>query len=163
MVFGDSDLMRPTAELVSVLSLIIAGLAVFVGPVISLFIARRSLAIADKQRVTPIREAWLRELRTKLAQFSALALHYFTSGYNDRTDEEYRQLTLVQEEIVLLLNPQNGRHEQIVATVKAVSAALMSGNIQDDQRFIDAHIELTRKSQRLLQAEWSDLTAGAKA
>jgi hypothetical protein len=56
-----------TSVLIPVLSLIVAALAVFFGPLITLKISRKqfelSRRIADKQIIAPMRQAWIEKLR----------------------------------------------------------------------------------------------------
>ena len=79
-------------ELIPILSLVVAILAVLVGPIISWKIAKRhvasSLKIANKQIVAPMRQAWINSLRDLIAEISSSGLHYYQAGYEDRKDEE---------------------------------------------------------------------------
>jgi uncharacterized protein YneF (UPF0154 family) len=85
--------------LIPILSLAVAALAVFVGPFITLRISRRqfelSRRIADKQIVAPMRQAWINNLREKVAELSSSALHYWNKDWSrplhdseDLKDEE---------------------------------------------------------------------------
>jgi hypothetical protein len=66
-------------EIIPILSLITAILAVFVGPLISLRITKRQIAsslnAANKQIVAPMRQAWINSLRDMIAEISSSALH----------------------------------------------------------------------------------------
>lgn len=72
--------MSMLAPTLSILSLIVAILAVFIGPIISLRIARRqvcsSLEIANKQVIAPMRQAWINNLRDLISELTSSALHY---------------------------------------------------------------------------------------
>lgn len=88
-------------DLIPVLSLLVAALAVFVGPLVSWAMTRRQLEasqrIASRQLVGPMRQAWINDLRAKLAELLSSALHYFVAGFEDRTDKEYRRLTQLEQ------------------------------------------------------------------
>ncbi len=60
---------------IPVLSLIVAALAVFVGPLISWLVAKRQLAssleVANKQIIAPMRQAWINDLRDLLAELTS--------------------------------------------------------------------------------------------
>jgi uncharacterized Tic20 family protein len=62
-------------EIIPILSLITAILAVFVGPLISWRITKRqiasSLKAANKQIVAPMRQAWINSLRDMIAEISS--------------------------------------------------------------------------------------------
>lgn len=79
--------------MIPILSLAVAVLAVFVGPLLSQRVARRqvvsSLEVANKQIIAPMRQVWINNLRNLLAELASSALHYYVAGYEDRTDEEY--------------------------------------------------------------------------
>src|ERR1035437_5167435 len=64
--------------IVSVLSLVVAALAVFVGPIISLYIGRRQVAstleVANKQITAPMRQAWINSLRDLLAELTRIGI-----------------------------------------------------------------------------------------
>ena len=65
-------------------SLVVAALAVFVGPWISARATNRqvraSLIAANKQIVAPMRQAWINSLREKVADVLSTAWWYYVSG-----------------------------------------------------------------------------------
>jgi len=148
---------------VTILSLVVAALAVFVGPLVSWAIARRQLEgsqrIASRQLVGPMRQAWIVELRRKLAELLSSALHYFVAGFEDRTDQEYRRLTELEQEVVLMVNSHEQDHEALIATVRKMVSALDGGK-ELDKQFIDAHHETVAIAQRILKAEWNRVKEG---
>jgi len=106
-------------QLIPLLSLLVALLAVFFGPLISWAISKRqissSLEVANKQIVAPMRQAWINSLRDLLSEISSSALHYYVAGFEDRTDEEYRKLTLLEHKITLMMNPEENDHKELLA------------------------------------------------
>ena len=102
---------------VSTLSLIVAALAVVVGPMVSWAIAKRqirsSLEVSNKQITAPMRQAWINKLRELLAELTSSALHYYVAGFEDRTDEEYQRVTLLEARIQLMLNPNEEDHQRL--------------------------------------------------
>jgi hypothetical protein len=93
------------------LSLIVAALAVFIGPIISWRIAKRQIAssldVANKPIIVPMRQAWINNLRDLLAELISSSLRYYVAGYGDRKDEEYQRLTLLEHKAQLMLNPND--------------------------------------------------------
>lgn len=82
---------------IPILSLVVAALAVFVGPIISRRVANRQLEanldVANKQIIAPMRQGWINMLRDLLSEITSSALHYHVAGFEDRTDEDYQHLT----------------------------------------------------------------------
>ena len=124
---------------IPVLSLIVAALAVFVGPTISWWVAKRqiessletakrqtatSLEVANKQIIAPMRQAWINSLRDLLSELTSSALHYFVSGYDGRTDTEYQRLTLLNYKVKLMLNPFEKDHQHLEELVDKLIVAL---------------------------------------
>jgi len=151
-------------KLIPVLSLLVAVLAVFVGPLISLRIARRqvmsSLEVANKQIVAPMRQAWINNLRDILSEVSSSALHYFVAGFEDRTDDEYRRLTLLEHRVRLMLNPKEEDHKTLETLIRTMIASLErdKGN-ESDRDFIAAYEAEIKLSREVLKREWDRVKA----
>jgi len=140
------------------LPLVIAALAVFFGPLITLCIANRQMKsaerIAQQNLIGPIRQAWITDLRKRLAEVTALSLHYFQAGYEDREDTEYQHLTLLGQEINLMLSPDmDVEHRQLLKAIGDMHAALRRGPDRT-QEFIDAYEKTLDLARNVLRAEW---------
>ena len=150
-------------QLVPVLSLVVAILAVFVGPMISWAIARRQLEasqrIASQQLIGPMRQAWINELRKAVAELLSSGLHYFVAGFEDRTDQEYRRLTELEHEVILMLNPREEDHMALLGAIRNMIAALEGGK-QHDQQFAEEHKRTAELARRVLKAEWNRVKEG---
>jgi hypothetical protein len=142
---------------IPILSLIVAALAVFVGPLISLKVARRqvisSLEVANKQIIAPMRQAWINSLRDLLAEFAGSALHYFVAGYEDRSDAEYLRLSLLEHKISLMLNAKEDDHRNIEILMREMLKAIESGR-KGDTDFQVSHPALMKLSREVLKREW---------
>ena len=142
---------------IPVLSLIVAALAVFVGPIVGWIAGRQqmlaSLAVANKQILAPMRQAWINELRDNLAELASDTLHYFVSGMADRKDSDYQKLTLLEHKISLMVNPEESDHHRLLEVIRNLVSALESGKERDSE-FIDAHKELVPLSRGILKREW---------
>jgi hypothetical protein len=149
--------MEDAAKLVPVLSLIVAFLAVLFGPLISLRITRRqivsSLTVANKQITAPMRQAWINNLRDLLAELTSTALHYSVAGYEERTDEEYRRLTLLEHKVQLMLNAKEEDHRRLESLMRTMVGALGQGK-DGDNEFIDSHKAIMPLSRQILKREW---------
>ena len=150
-------------EYIPVLSLLVTAIAVVVGPWISWRIAIRQIEAAQRearrQLVGPMRQSWSVEFRQHLAELLSSTLHYFVAGFEERTDKEYRRLTQLQKEVILMLNPHEEEHTALVSAIEKMINAL-SGGKKFDRDFIDGHEEATRLAQRVLRVEWDRIKEG---
>lgn len=144
-------------NLLPILSLLVAALAVFFGPFIFQKIAERqiqsSLKIANKQIVGPMRQAWINNLRDLLADLVSSALHYYVSGFEDRSDEEYRRLTLLEHQVQLMLNPVEKDHQRLEELINQMTSALGCG-LEGGRDFEDAYAEIKKLTRKILKREW---------
>ena len=145
-------------ELIPILSLVVAILAVLVGPIISWKIAKRhvasSLKIANKQIVAPMRQAWINSLRDLIAEISSSGLHYYQAGYEDRKDEEYKRMTELEGKISLMLNFKEDDHKKLHDLIRKMLASLERGK-EGDNIFISTHPEVLALSRDILKREWN--------
>jgi len=145
-------------DLIPILSLIVAALAVFVGPVISYLVVKRqiasALAASHKQIIAPMRQAWINSLRDLLAEFTSSALHYYCAGFEERDDSEYRHLTLLEHRIQLMLNPAEDDHTDLQQLIRKMVTSLGRGK-EGDEDFCRSHTEVMALSRRILKREWN--------
>jgi hypothetical protein len=145
-------------ELVPILSLITAILAVFVGPFISWKIAKRqvaaSLKAANKQIVAPMRQAWINSLRDLIAEISSSALHYHLTGFENRRDEEYKRLTDLEGKISLTLNLIEDDHKRLHDLIRKMLNALKCGK-EGSHDFTTIHPEVLALARDVLKREWN--------
>jgi hypothetical protein len=154
---------------IPILSLVVAALAVFIGPLvswrISWRIARRQIEasrrVAIQQMLGPMRQAWINSLRQKMAEFLSSTLHYAVAGYENRTDAEYQRMALLEQEIVLTINPAEPEHQDLVRAIRRVVDSLSRGAKMPDPEFIEAHQAATRQAQGILKREWNRVREGA--
>ena len=144
--------------LIPVLSLVVALIAVFFGPLISWNIAKRqaasSLKIANKQIVAPMRQAWINSLRDLIAEISSSALHYFQAGYEQRRDDEYKRLTELESKISLMLNFEEDDHKEIHTLIRNMLEALERGK-EEEKSFTDIHPKIMALARIILKQEWN--------
>lgn len=119
----------PPSQIIPILSLVVALLAVFIGPRITLKIGIRQIElsrrIASKQIVAPMRQAWINTFREKLAEFTSAAFHdwnvrQISIAAVELKDEEQRRLAQLEHEIELLINPTEPDHKEVVETIKQI-------------------------------------------
>jgi hypothetical protein len=149
---------------IPVLSLLIAALAVFFGPLVTLRISRRqnelsrqvasdqielSRRVASKQIVAPMRQAWINNFRAKLAELSGRAEYLRNTGIKEPNDHTLLQL---QEEITLLINPTEEDHKGLVAAIQRMLDGLEAGNAD---AFAKARQQTRVLAQTIFKTEWN--------
>ncbi|SRR6266446_1303187 len=150
------------SQIIPILSLVIALLAVFIGPLITLKIGSRqtelSRRIASKQIVAPMRQAWINTFREKLSEFTSAAFHYWnvrqvTVGMVELKDEEQRRLAQLEHEIELLINPTEPDHKELVETIKQIPWRLERGT--DESGELNLLMDkATTLGQKIFKTEW---------
>ena len=153
---------------ISVLSLIVAALAVFVGPLVSWRVAKHqikaasdlsasqtsaALVTSNKQIIAPMRQAWINNLRDLLSELLSSALHYYVSGYEDRSDQEYQRVTLLEYKVRLMLNPKEKDHQRLEERIRNLIASI-ERHPEFVNDFPDLHDEIVSLSRQVLKREW---------
>jgi hypothetical protein len=156
-------------RLIPILSLLVAAIAVFVGPSISLRIAKRQMQASselannqirstfealNKQITAPMRQAWINSLRDLLAELASSALHYYVAGFEERTDQEYQRLTFLQAKVQLMLNANEDDHQRLEGLINGMIAAIQYERGRADE-FPAIHIEVVALSRIVLKREWN--------
>lgn len=149
---------------IPVLSLLIAALAVFVGPVISWKIAksqiRSSVEVANKQIIGPMRQAWINSLRDLVAELTSNALHYFRAGHDFKGYDNLQRLTFLQSKIHLMLNPNEEDHQKLEWMIDEMMEALQHNDEQGHTKFINTHQEVIKLSREVFKREWNVVKRG---
>ena len=145
-------------ELIPILSLIIAGIAVFFGPLISIFVTKNTLRtnsrIAAKNLISPIRQEWINDLRNTLIELTSKSAHYMVSGTEDRKDSEYYRITELEHKIKLLINPLESDHTLLVESIREMTRSLYKGGMKNETFFWEKHSKIIAISQKILKREW---------
>ncbi|MFT5084840.1 MAG: hypothetical protein ACI9Y1_002896 [Lentisphaeria bacterium] len=146
-------------QILPVLALIVAGLAVFFGPLISYRATKKqieaSLRVSNKQVVAPIRQKWINELRILMADIIGKCTYYRAAGSEDRSDIEYQHITESIVKLRLYINPNEDDHVELLKQVVKMEHALFHGNSAENNRiFWDAHDGAVSKAQHILKREW---------
>lgn len=141
------------------LSLLIAALAVFFGPLISSSIATKereaSLAIAKKNIIAPIRQAWINELRLLLSKLTHNAALYWSEIDSEKREEIHLVIRELRSLLALYVNPNEQNHIDLVAFVGEMEAAMFGSDQGDEpKRFWYSHNCVVEQSQKILKLEW---------
>lgn len=143
-------------EAVPTLSLIVAALAIFVGPIISFIVAKRqiasSLAVSHKQIIAPMRQAWINSLRDVIAELTSKAFRYHCTGFEERKDAEYLYLAELEHRIRLMLNPAEDDHTALELLIREMVSSAGRG-MEDADKFSEFHTQVMAMSRRILKRE----------
>ena len=164
--------MKDFQTYIPLLSLVVAFLAVIIGPIVSWKVARLQIdnasKLANKQVIAPIRQAWIDKLRGLLSDYSSICFAYYISGEflhdlsldSEKNNEKIQQLvehrlTIIKSEIELLLNPFESEHQELLTLMNNCFKGLFphSSNKYINS-FPDYHQLLNTQSKKVLKAEW---------
>jgi hypothetical protein len=146
-------------------SLLVAALAVVVGPLISWHIARRQqetdLRVANKQIIAPIRQAWINSLRDRTAELINTAHWFYIAGKGDALaaeDEEAeievgRKMLFLQRQVELMLNPNEEDHKLLAASLSLVVSSV-NAHGKGFMDFPDNCENAKTICQKILKREW---------
>ena len=139
---------------VSALSLIVAALAVVIGPMVSWAIAERqirsSLEASNKQITAPMRQAWINQLRELLAELASKTMHV-DLDLEGKIDEEFQRMTRLEARILLMLNANEPDHQRLEVLMESMMDRLIKGSLGTDPDF---HAEVMALSRKILKTEW---------
>lgn len=137
---------QSSSQHLAILSLTVAALAVVVAPAVQWVVARQQL-------IGPMRQAWINNLRKKVAALTATAdcLH---RGGLEVTDKfgDLRRIKRLEEEIILTVNPNERDHQALLAQIRTMISALEIGAKKNE--FTPARKETTKLTQTILKTEW---------
>jgi hypothetical protein len=147
--------------------LIIALLAVILGPLISFVIAK--LTIRSQTRIAAQniraevlsrnRQEWINTLRDNIAQFISL-ISTFAIEIKDRnkknTLDKMERVLLLQSMILLLINPKEEDHGKLDALMRDAIACLgeLEKGETGEKNMPDIREEMLQLSQQILKREW---------
>jgi len=118
------------------------------------FFMNRQWQTAFGKLISPMRQAWINELRKEIASLSSSALQYFETGYEARKDEEYKRLTELELEVILTVNPHENDHVHLLATIREMIKALERGKGNENE-FMGAYKKMTEVARTILSTEWN--------
>ncbi|BAP14713.1 hypothetical protein AS19_18620 [Alcanivorax sp. NBRC 101098] len=141
-----------------ILSLVVAALAVFVGPFVSFQVAKSqskvSLKVANKQIIAPMRQIWINKLRDLVAEILGKSAHYYGAGFEEREDSEYLHITELEYRLQLLLNTSETDHKQLITHVRSLINSLAKSGAEQDEAFRASHKAVSELTPKILKREW---------
>jgi hypothetical protein len=149
-----------------VCSLIIALVAVIVGPIISWKIAKRQISAST---VTTSRQQWINTLRDAISDFSAKASMIYCLAKNQYADEQsiprIEGMLQLNYKIELLINPNEEDHAILAQLVTDIASSLMLAKVKKAEIDTDLdkkQAEIVSLSQKIFKREWERVKKGEK-
>jgi len=102
----------------------------------------------------PMRQKWINDLRELLSEITSSCLHYYQTGYEDRTEEEYKQITQLEHQLIFMLNPKEQEHESLIKTARKMVRGLEKGR-EGDEEFSSSYETLLKEGRNVLKTEWN--------
>lgn len=146
------------SEIISFLALIVSLVAVIVGPLITLKVAKR-------QVISPIRQKWIDELRELISEYLSECEKILVLGNdgilnNEEMDEKiYARLLYLGKKLELMLNPNEKKHIELLAIINNITDEIYHG-VRNIISFGGYLKEATDISQKILKEEWVRVKSG---
>lgn len=164
--------MDMSKDIIPLVSALTALVAVFVGPMVT-------SRVAHKTVISPMRQAWINNLRDAIAEFLATAekaaFQYYKSNETDLDKKKARQkiyerLAHIEAKIKLMINPDESDHTELLNKIAALKdwsgdnelsyeemADQDEGELSNFEKRQQAIVDISRK---ILKEEWEVVKAG---
>jgi hypothetical protein len=141
----------------------IALAAVIVGPTLVFISAKRQMAmqivIAYRSVISPMRQKWINDLRERVAEFVSEAtwiylLHFQSEESREKADVKPTtiRMTLLRNQIELMLNPAEGDHNALIKQIETFRAcAIEDGRTNDYPKAVD---DMNVAAKKILKDGW---------
>lgn len=140
-------------EIMPLLSLLIALVAVFLGPFLSAWVARRQI-------VVPIRQQWIDELRNLVTEFLSTSQMLIVSeeangilNNEDLDKDTYKKMLFIERKLTLMLNPNEDLHNELMEHVRKLMEQIEHG-VPNLLEFGPLVRIITETAQKILKKEW---------
>ena len=148
---------------IPLISALTALVAVIVGPIVSVYVAKRQIKASV---VSSSRQKWIDNLREQLSEIITgirfLGVH---SSLDLTSETEFRErlqkLLLVETKVNLLLNPNESDHQELARNLHLAIEKIFAGSEREKRVGVIALIDLvTEQSQKILKREWQRVKSG---
>ena len=151
-----------------------ALVAVILGPVISYKIAKAQMRtgtdIAYRQVISPIRQAWIDNLRQCMVEVLHVSLQYYTAGVYDGIDidslpdagESVRskmnyKMEHILSKMQLMLNPDEQDNKMLIEKLRSCYVQALE---DDHVKFPESHKSAEALCKAVLKREWEAVKSG---
>lgn|SRR5574340_620887 len=141
------------------ISAVTAMVAVVVGPMVSVYVARKQI---NASVLSSNRQAWINTLRDQLSELIGVLgiIHtyvYSTEVHGDDFSKQIERALALESKIQLLTNPNESDHVELTTLIrKAVLHALSTQTERKEggQTFGEIRQSILAKAQPILKREW---------
>jgi hypothetical protein len=154
------------SEVTAIITAATALAAVILGPIISIYVARRQIRASV---VSTNRQVWINALRDAIAEWLTAEQVFYISKHTDfwqKADAQkaLENLALLEYRIRLLINPEEDDHAKLVELLRKESDDLMksleSARDQYDKQQAYGDDEIISLAQSILKREWERVKQG---
>jgi hypothetical protein len=148
-----------TANLIAILSTLVALVAVITGPIVT-------FKVAKHQIISPIRQKWIDELRELMSEFlsecrKGIIVAEGTGILNTEStnNDLFQKILYLEQKLNLMLNPNEEDHTKLLEAVIEISDCLQHGVVN----FIEFGTKVSVAndiSQKILKNEWRRVKSG---
>jgi P pilus assembly chaperone PapD len=150
------------AQIVQIVTALTALVAVVVGPIVSIYVARRQIRASV---VSNNRQQWIDNLRDTIADFLAKQLMVRSLSRQAHADESsiprIEDVLRLVNKIELLVNPMEQDHAELVQLVCELGDAMNQEKEKNKSFDVDPHVKrIVALSQAILKREWERVKRG---
>lgn len=142
-------------EALAILSAATALFAVVLGPLVSIWAARRQSRVSV---LSANRQAWINTLRDLIAECMAISGFIHIADWSDRKqsefDEKMERFALVVAKIRLMLNPSEQDHKRLSEMLGQLMNSMRSIKEKDPVKGAQLMKDFVPLSQTILKREW---------
>ena len=156
-------------ELISLLSVLVALVAVIVGPAVTWQIAKRQIQASV---VSANRQNWINDFRDSVADFMTSAKVAMVEGslaaYSstehvanaEAHNEAMRSMVALRNKTALLINPNEEDHTDLLSMMNDMIQHCARGDSTDIDRHDELSDSIAKVSQQVLKREWERVKSG---
>jgi ABC-type oligopeptide transport system ATPase subunit len=149
----------------AVVSAVTALVAVIVGPLVSIFVAKNQI---NASVVSANRQTWINRLRDELATLVGIVHHLPSAHANetvstDSAISEYGRFVEKFQVIKLLINPKEADHQELIRLIESADKKIIESIIKKQasaSEFETAGKRIVDQSQIVLKREWERVKKG---
>jgi hypothetical protein len=144
---------------------ITALVAVVVGPLLSIYVARKQI---NTEALSKNRQEWINKLRNELAELITIVMHvppaYAANSINNQEAiAKHGELTEKVELVKLLLNPKESDHQELVRLITSASIQVKDAINQRQGNAVkleEVAERVVKQAQIILKREWERVKKG---
>lgn len=146
------------AEAIALVAAATALCSVLLGPLVSLWVARKQASVSV---LSANRQAWINTLRDQIAEFLSVLAVVHAGEWAERTEKEYdeelKRLVLLVSKVKLMLNPKEEDHQRLSILLSKAAQTVRARAKEEKQKSTEGMqlaAEVLPLAQSILKREW---------